>query len=71
MAIVSAFLLSSCSNAPLQPEYDEVSLINYNACVEGWVTGAVNSKPFGSYTQTPNYTKVASELCADLLEVNF
>jgi hypothetical protein len=72
MAVVSVFLLSSCSNAPAQPEYDEASLIDYRACVENWVAGSVKN-PFGSGTHvmSPTYAEQASENCADLLHFNF
>jgi hypothetical protein len=69
LVVLSTFLLSSCSNPPAQPEYDEASLINYKACVENWVTGAMTGFA-GSHLLAPTYTESAAENCADLLKLN-
>lgn len=72
LAVLSTLLLSACSNAPTEPEYDEASLIDYKACVENYVAVAMKN-PFGGGNQltVPTWTVQASESCADLLQYNF
>lgn len=72
LAAFSTLLLTSCSDSPIQPPYDEASLIDYRACVETWVAGSVKN-PFGGGTHlmAPTYAEQASENCADLLHYKF
>jgi len=68
MAVLSALLLTACSDSPNTPPYDEASLIDYKACVENYVAGGVKVT---TYLMAPEWAEKGSELCADLLHYNF
>lgn len=68
MAVLSVLLLTGCSDGYTTPPYDEASLIDYRACVENYVAGAVDAT---SWVRADSFSEQASELCADLLHFNF
>jgi hypothetical protein len=71
LAVLSALLLTACSDSPNTPPYDEASLIDYRACVENYVATALRSPFGGNQLTVPTWTEQASESCADLLHYNF
>ena len=62
--IASALLLTGCSSASIEPKYDEVDLIQYQACFDYVSSGFGKSVTFSEYV-----TDKAIDACKKYLPV--
>jgi uncharacterized protein YcfL len=62
----TVLLLTGCSSTSSNPNYDEVELIHYQACINNFMTMTPN---IGSYQIAPDKTKGAIGVCSELMPI--